>query len=254
MWVLRAALGIAAVAPVVLIACGPNEALVVTAPQTASSQSARATAASASAPQALVDAGLSSQPVAEGSSQVITVTLGADGSLTVQGRSVTSDNELIAAVKAARDPSSEARAMILADGAATYGSVIRVMDLLKQAQVTKISFGVAVAPPAAPAAPGEHHLAYRGPIPASCAALDAEINRTLSSRACSAGADCTTGAPRCGCAAPISRAGAAKLSALNGVFDTRGCAAKLPPRPCATCTAPPAVRCDNGQCVVDLTL
>ena len=40
------------------------------------------------------------------------------------------------------------RAVIKADSAVTHGRVIHVLDLLKQAHVTKIAFGVAPAPAA----------------------------------------------------------------------------------------------------------
>jgi biopolymer transport protein ExbD len=56
----------------------------------------------------------------------------------------------MALAKSAREKNPELRAVIKADTAVTHGRVIHVLDLLKQAQVAKIAFGVTPTSPIAP--------------------------------------------------------------------------------------------------------
>jgi biopolymer transport protein ExbD len=69
---------------------------------------------------------------------VFSIVMAANGSAQVDSRAIPNDAEL--------------RAVIKADAAVPHGRVIHVLDLLKQAGVTKIAFGVTpVAPMVAPA-------------------------------------------------------------------------------------------------------
>ena len=52
--------------------------------------------------------------------------------------------------KAAHDKNAELRAVIKADLSVPHGRVIHVLDLLKQAQVQKIAFGVSPTAPVQP--------------------------------------------------------------------------------------------------------
>lgn len=74
---------------------------------------------------------------------VFSVVLAADGVTQVDSKTVPNDDAIMPLAKAARDKNAELRAVIKADAAVPHGRVIHVLDLLKQAQVSKIAFGVA---------------------------------------------------------------------------------------------------------------
>lgn len=82
---------------------------------------------------------------------VFSVILVADGSTQVDSKPVSSDESILALAKDAHEKNPDLRAVIKADSAVPHGRVIHVLDLLKQAQVTKIAFGVS---PVAPASQG----------------------------------------------------------------------------------------------------
>lgn len=73
---------------------------------------------------------------------VMNVVLAVDGTTQVDGKSVPNDEAVLALAKATREKNPEIRAVIKADTNVPHGRVIHVLDLLKQAQVTKIAFGV----------------------------------------------------------------------------------------------------------------
>jgi biopolymer transport protein ExbD len=73
---------------------------------------------------------------------VFSVVLSADGITQVDGKTLPSDDAIFPLAKAAREKNPELRAVIKADNTVTHGRVIHVLDLLKQAQVGKIAFGV----------------------------------------------------------------------------------------------------------------
>lgn len=79
---------------------------------------------------------------------VFSVVLAADGTTQVDSNTVPSDDAILGLAKTAHEKNPELRAVIKADSAVPHGRVIHVLDLLKQAQVSKIAFGVQ------PAAPG----------------------------------------------------------------------------------------------------
>jgi biopolymer transport protein ExbD len=78
---------------------------------------------------------------------VFSIVLVADGSTQVDSKAVANDDAIFALAKDAGAKSSELRAVIKADTAVPHGRVIHVLDLLKQAGVTKIAFGVSPVPP-----------------------------------------------------------------------------------------------------------
>lgn len=83
------------------------------------------------------------QPKPPGDIQTIfSVVLAADGTTQVDGKRVENDDAILAAAKSAREKNPELRAVIKADASVPHGRVIHVLDLLKQAQVSKIAFGV----------------------------------------------------------------------------------------------------------------
>ncbi len=92
-------------------------------------------------------------PAPPGEAQaVLSIALGAGGETLVDGRRVAGDEAVLASAREARAKNAEARAVIKADAQVPHGRVVRTMDLLKQAGVSKVAFGVgaALAPPAAP--------------------------------------------------------------------------------------------------------
>jgi biopolymer transport protein ExbD len=73
---------------------------------------------------------------------VFSIILSADGRTFVDSKQVANDDAIL---PLARDKGAEhpdLRAVIKADAAVTHGRVIHVLDLLKQASVNKIAFGV----------------------------------------------------------------------------------------------------------------
>jgi biopolymer transport protein ExbD len=82
---------------------------------------------------------------------VFSIVLAADGTTQIDSKTVPSDDTILASAKAARDKNPELRAIIKADSSVPHGRVIHVLDLLKQAQVAKIAFGVSPVAPGVPA-------------------------------------------------------------------------------------------------------
>jgi biopolymer transport protein ExbD len=87
---------------------------------------------------------------------VFSVELHAAGDTTVDGKHLTNDEGVLPLAREEHTKNAELRAVIKADASVQHGRVIHVLDLLKQAGVTKIAFGVSpiegVAPTPAPAA------------------------------------------------------------------------------------------------------
>lgn len=80
--------------------------------------------------------------------------LQADGSMLVDGKRLEGDDQLLPLAKEAQAKNPDLRAVIRADTTVQHGRVIRALDLLKQAGVNKIAFGVSPVPPE-PGAIGE---------------------------------------------------------------------------------------------------
>ncbi len=66
----------------------------------------------------------------------------ANGDLTVDGKKLGDDRLLIDEAKKGLAKNKDLRAVIRADKTVQHGRIIRVLDLLKQAGVSKIAFGV----------------------------------------------------------------------------------------------------------------
>jgi biopolymer transport protein ExbD len=81
---------------------------------------------------------------------VFSVALAADGQTQVDQRPVPNDDAILALAAEAHNKDANLRAVIKADSAVPHGRVIHVLDLLKQAHVAKIAFGVTPAPPLVP--------------------------------------------------------------------------------------------------------
>jgi biopolymer transport protein ExbD len=81
---------------------------------------------------------------ASGSEQqdVFSVSLGAAGETAVNQQRVPSEDAILAMAREAHAKNAEVRAVIKADAQVPHGRVVRVMDLLKQAGVAKVAFGV----------------------------------------------------------------------------------------------------------------
>lgn len=78
---------------------------------------------------------------------VFSIVLLADGSTQVDSKAVPNDEAIFQLSKDAQAKNNELRAIIKADSSVPHGRVIHVLDLLKQAGVTKIAFGVSPVPP-----------------------------------------------------------------------------------------------------------
>jgi biopolymer transport protein ExbD len=72
----------------------------------------------------------------------LTVELHAGGELIVDGKPVTDDTRVLELARQARSKDPELRAVIKAESSVTHGRVMRILDLLKQAGISKIAFGV----------------------------------------------------------------------------------------------------------------
>jgi len=79
---------------------------------------------------------------------VFSVTLAADGKTLVDNKPVANDDAILGLARTAHQKNNDIRAVIKADSAVPHGRVIHVLDLLKQAGVAKIAFGVTPVPPA----------------------------------------------------------------------------------------------------------
>ena len=68
--------------------------------------------------------------------------LTANGAAMVDSVPIAGDDAIFALARTAHGKNNELRAVIKADSAVPHGRVIHVLDLLKQAGVAKIAFGV----------------------------------------------------------------------------------------------------------------
>src|SRR5271165_1046073 len=73
---------------------------------------------------------------------VFSIILAVDGRALVDGKPIANDDAILALARDAQEQHADLRAVIKADTAVTHGRVIHVLDLLKQAHVNKIAFGV----------------------------------------------------------------------------------------------------------------
>ena len=73
---------------------------------------------------------------------VCSIVLAADGRAMVDTKQIPNDDAILQLARDAASAHPDLRAVIKADAAVTHGRVIHVLDLLKQAKVSKIAFGV----------------------------------------------------------------------------------------------------------------
>src|SRR5579859_6246043 len=73
---------------------------------------------------------------------VFSIVLVADGRALVDSKPIPNDDAILQLARDAQTQHPDVRAVIKADSAVTHGRVIHVLDLLKQAKVSKIAFGV----------------------------------------------------------------------------------------------------------------
>jgi biopolymer transport protein ExbD len=79
--------------------------------------------------------------------QIFSLSLRADGTMHLDGAPVASDIELFQRAKAAVGKDPELRAVVQADGVVPHSRVMRALDVLRQATLTRIAFGVQPGPP-----------------------------------------------------------------------------------------------------------
>jgi len=73
---------------------------------------------------------------------IFSIILSADGRTFVDSKQVANDDAILPIARDKETEHPDLRAVIKADAAVTHGRVIHVLDLLKQANVNKIAFGV----------------------------------------------------------------------------------------------------------------
>lgn len=76
---------------------------------------------------------------------VFSIVLALDGRALVDGKPIANDDAILGLARDAQAQHADLRAVIKADTAVTHGRVIHVLDLLKQAHIAKIAFGVSPA-------------------------------------------------------------------------------------------------------------
>ena len=93
--------------------------------------------------------------------------LHSNGDMVVDGKRVPDDKAVLGLAKAALEKNPQLRAVIRADKTVQHGRIIRVLDLLKQAGVAKIAFGVTPIPAegAAPEGAAPEGAAPEAPAP-----------------------------------------------------------------------------------------
>jgi biopolymer transport protein ExbD len=90
---------------------------------------------------------------AERLQEVLSFVLLADGSIQVDGQGLPDDDAVLSRARAAVSKDAELRAAIQADGSVPHRRVMHLLDLLKQAGVGKIGFGVVPEPSTPPGVP-----------------------------------------------------------------------------------------------------
>jgi biopolymer transport protein ExbD len=81
---------------------------------------------------------------------IFSIVMASNGSAQVDGKSIVNDDAIFEIARGAHAKNAELRAVIKADAAVPHGRVIHVLDILKQAGVSKIAFGVTPISPMVP--------------------------------------------------------------------------------------------------------
>jgi biopolymer transport protein ExbD len=99
---------------------------------------------------------------------VFSVEMHANGDVVVDNKRMSDDAQVLGLAKEAITKNKELRAVIRADKTVQHGRIIRMLDLLKQAGITKIAFGVTpiAAEPGAATPPGGPPAGEPAPAPA----------------------------------------------------------------------------------------
>jgi biopolymer transport protein ExbD len=79
--------------------------------------------------------------------QIFSVSLRADGTTHVDGVLSQTDADLLGRAKSALAQRAELRAVVQADGTVPHGRVMHALDVLRQAGLSRIAFGVQPGPP-----------------------------------------------------------------------------------------------------------
>lgn len=79
--------------------------------------------------------------------QVFALTLRADGKTFVDGTPADRDDELLSRAKSALAKNTELRAVVQADGTVPHQRVMHALDVLRQAGLSRVAFGVQKGPP-----------------------------------------------------------------------------------------------------------
>jgi biopolymer transport protein ExbD len=78
---------------------------------------------------------------------VFSVALFTDGTVTVNGAPAPQDGEFLRSAREALAAHPDLRAIVQADGAVPHRQVMHALDLLRQAGISRVAFGVNPAPP-----------------------------------------------------------------------------------------------------------
>jgi biopolymer transport protein ExbD len=78
--------------------------------------------------------------------EIFSIVLDARGTAQVDGATVEADDEILALARAAQATNGDLRAVIKADGDVPHRRVMHVLDLLRQAGVSRVGFGVEPVP------------------------------------------------------------------------------------------------------------
>jgi len=78
---------------------------------------------------------------------IFSVALLADGRTTVDGATSNNDVDLLARARAAHGRNAELRVVVQADGTVPHARVMHALDVVRQAGITRIAFGVQHGPP-----------------------------------------------------------------------------------------------------------
>jgi biopolymer transport protein ExbD len=85
--------------------------------------------------------------------EILSIAIAADGTTQVDGTTVSIDDEILRRARSSFAKNRDLRAVIRADGDVPHRRVMRVLDLLRLAGVSKIGFGVTPLPSASATEP-----------------------------------------------------------------------------------------------------
>lgn len=78
--------------------------------------------------------------------EVLSIVLAAGGAIEVNGRALANDEGVTSVARAAQAQNKDLRAVVKADGTVHHSRVMHILDMLKQAGVSRIGFGVVPEP------------------------------------------------------------------------------------------------------------